>query len=158
MNVTMAEWRVVPSTLEVSNDGCVRIDGIEHNPSIGSCGYKVVHFNGKIVLLHRLIALTFIPNPDDKPFVDHINGDKLDNRVENLRWATREENNRNQKKPLKKSGLPRGVQKEGKRFRARIRHNGTNLGLGTYATVEEASAVYEAAAQELFGEFYREPI
>jgi hypothetical protein len=42
--------------------------------------------------LHRLIALTFIPNPEDKPQVDHIDGDSLNNKIENLRWCTNQEN------------------------------------------------------------------
>lgn len=43
--------------------------------------------------IHRLIAETFIPNPENKPTVDHINGNRKDNRIENLRWATYSEQN-----------------------------------------------------------------
>lgn len=49
----------------------------------------------KTIRVHRLVAQLFIPNPDNKTDVDHINHDKTDNRAENLRWVTKEENNRN---------------------------------------------------------------
>ena len=46
----------------------------------------------KLHSVHRLIAETFIPNPDNLPEVNHINEDKLDNRVDNLEWCTRQYN------------------------------------------------------------------
>lgn len=58
-------------------------------------GYCRVVINRKPFLVHRLVAETFIPNPDNKLFVDHINRVRDDNRVENLRWVTRSENQRN---------------------------------------------------------------
>ena len=47
--------------------------------------------------IHRLVAEHYIPNPDNKPCVDHWNGKRNDNRVENLRWATYSENGQNRR-------------------------------------------------------------
>ena len=62
-------------------------------------GYKKVDLckdgTKKTYLVHRLVALHYIPNPENKPQVDHINRDRSDNRIDNLRWVTRSENQQN---------------------------------------------------------------
>lgn len=67
-------------------------NGRKINPSLTQHGYLQIALNGKSMFHHRVIAMCFIPNPLNKPYVNHINGDKTDNRAENLEWCTASEN------------------------------------------------------------------
>lgn len=79
--------------VEVSNIGRIRrIDGKPVNVYITYDGYIRPNIGYTNTGLHRLIALTFIPNPENKETVNHIDGNKANNRVSNLEWATRKEN------------------------------------------------------------------
>lgn len=68
-------------------------------------GYETVHLtmNGKSSgkLVHRLLALTHIVNSNNKPDINHKNGRKLDNRIENIEWCTRSENSYHYHRELK---------------------------------------------------------
>lgn len=82
-------------------------------------GYLVVKINKKFYRVHRLIAETFLQNPEGKPVVDHINRNPSDNRLSNLRWATVSENTENSfrmdkrhKGSVRKKDDPAGYKRE----------------------------------------------
>ena len=87
---------------QVSNTGKVRNPNKVLTPNVGvKNGYVYVTLRKDKRLLHRIVAETFIPNPFNKPEVDHINGIRTDNNVCNLRWVTRTENNNNPRRCVK---------------------------------------------------------
>lgn len=83
----------------------INTDGIVYNITRGrlinsktdSDGYKIIHLGtmNQNLKIHRLVAEAFIPNPENKPTVDHIDRDRSNNNVNNLRWATHKEQSGN---------------------------------------------------------------
>lgn len=107
------------------------------------------------MLLHRAIMVRVIGCPiPDGMVTDHINGDTLDNRRDNLRLCTRTQNNYNRRTNTENATGFKGVSKRPSgRFRACIKIDGVNKNLGTYDTPEEANAVYVEAAKRIAGNF-----
>lgn len=95
-------WKIINSfeDYEISDMGEIKSlkNGMEKilKPQLAKRGYYIINLckNGGVYhkTIHRLVAQAFIPNPDNKPCIDHINGCRIDNRVCNLRWCTHKEN------------------------------------------------------------------
>ncbi len=145
----------------VSNLGNVRNDETNHILKGGknSRGYLHVSLykNGKKShrIIHQLVARAFIPNPENKPCVDHINGDKTNNCVDNLRYASNSENAMNQKKSKNNTSGVKGVSwhTRDNKWRAHIKIDGKNMHLGLFEDIEEAKKARIAAVDKMFREF-----
>lgn len=94
-------WKDIPfdSRYKVSNMGNVK-SFVYHderllNPVLHNTGYYFVRIKSKAYMVHRLVAMAFIPTKDTSLHVDHIDGNRLNNDVRNLRWCTQKENNNN---------------------------------------------------------------
>lgn len=83
------------------------------------------------------------------PIIDHINRDKTDNRLCNLRQATALLNAKNSRQPPAPSGLPAGVRRRGSGFWSEISHRRHQKRIGNFDTIEEASEAYENAREIL---------
>ena len=97
---------------------------------------------------YRANRLAWLLGHDEDPgdfTVDHIDGDRLNNRLNNLRLATTLNNLSNR--------VAKGFYPSGKKYRAVITHNGVYQNLGTFETPEEASAAYKSAKRHMCGEF-----
>lgn len=117
-------------------------------------GYKIIGLKngGKRVnfYVHRLVAMAFIPNPDNLPVVDHIDHDRSNNRVDNLQWMTQKDNVRRSVEQMSK---PRSVatSNTGHKYISKIANGKFRVaivGIGfyrTFATLEEAVAAKEEA-------------
>jgi hypothetical protein len=121
-------------------------------------GYWVVAFNKKTYKLHRIIFLIhhgYLPK-----FIDHIDGNPLNNRIENLREATLSQNAWNRKINTKTSSPIKGViwHKKSGKWMAKININGKRTHLGTFNYLEDAEKVVKKYREMLHGEFAKHDI
>ena len=123
-------------------------------------GYHRIQVLGKLYKTHRLAWLHYYGEWPEQD-VDHVNGVRSDNRIANLRSATKGQQSQNVASPDRKSGLPRGVSwcAKSKGYRAQIRCENKTHYLGIHPTPDAASAVYREASLRLHGEFsvFRRP-
>ena len=124
--------------------------------TVMSTGYIGVLIEGKRYLAHRIAwALHHGAWPDDQ--IDHINGDKTDNRISNLREATNAQNGKNYGFNRANTSGVKGVSwcKDTGKWRAVIRYEGASKSLGRYDTVEQAALVRKKAEDKYFGAWGR---
>jgi hypothetical protein len=119
-------------------------------------GYRNVFINGKYYCEHRLAWVLMHGEIPTGMTIDHINGDKADNRICNLRLATDCQNSYYRpRKSTNTSGFKGVYQRENGKYRATITVDKRKINLGTFETKEEAYAAYCEAARKLHGEFAR---
>lgn len=90
----MAPRKLTIDDYEITRDGKVINKHTGHTlaPQPNGKGYLRVSIGKKLMFIHRLVAEKYIPNPENKPQVNHKDGNKLNNCVDNLEWVTNQEN------------------------------------------------------------------
>ena len=156
-------WRSITGFVnyQVSNIGRVRetATGAILRPFNDGRYFKIVLYNDEamqIKYILRLVAQEFIDNPENKPYVDHIDKRKTNNCISNLRWAYPSENNMNtRKRSSNTSSIYKGVSwsKKKNRWEARIRKDKRNYHVGYFHDERDAARAYNRRAMELFGEY-----
>lgn len=122
--------------------------------SISTLGYRLLGIDYHRFYEHR-VAWFYVHKEWPPHTIDHIDGDRANNRLSNLRLATLTDNNRN--KPVRSTSQTgfKGVKRVGRRFRAQIDVNGRSIHLGYFASPEDAHCAYCKAADEMHGDFAR---
>jgi hypothetical protein len=156
-------WKVIDEydNYSVSTYGRVRNDKtnktLKHKTEKNGYHRVCLCVNGKkkSMYIHRIVAVAFIDNPLNKQCVDHINNDRKNNNISNLRYATNSENQMNKKKLSNNTSGVTGVNwhKGHKKWEAGIKIDKIKKHLGYFETIEEAKEARIKAVNELFKEF-----
>ena len=119
---------------------------------VNKSGYMVVSINSKTYRIQRVIWLYMFGRIPAGFYIDHINGNKLDHRICNLRLATNKQNQENRAAPQNSSSGYRGVgwHKGCQKWMARISHNKTRKTIGFFESKEEAWQAYKVEAAKLY--------
>lgn len=122
--------------------------------ALSDSGYVRIKIKDKSYQAHRL-AWLYVTGRTPAHQIDHIDGDRLNNRFSNLREANRRQNNYNSTSTPTVHSFPKGVSRAYKssKFRAQIKTGGRTRHLGTFDTEDDASEFYQLAAGMLHGEF-----
>ena len=155
------EWKLINGyeNYSISSYGRVRNDktGRILRASIDGHGYYKVGLckdnKKRTMRFHKLVADAFIDNPENKPCIDHINNDRLDNKVSNLRYVTHTENNQNKSMRKDNTSNVKGVSfdKNNNKWRAYIYIDGIKIHLGYFSNIEDAKKARIDRANEVFG-------
>ena len=157
-------WRSVDGFLnyQISNTGNVR------NANTGRILKTHEHRDGYVIVdlraddkrtsckIHRLVAKAFIVNPDNKAQVDHIDNDRQNNYVNNLRWATAQENRRNRRKaliPTTSKYIGVHWNKQHQKWCAQIRINKKCIHIGYFINPKDAARAYNKRVVGLATEY-----
>ena len=156
-------WKVIEEYDNYSVSTYGRVRNNKTNRILKHCtnteGYHMiclyVNSKKKHISIHRLVAIAFIDNPFNKKCVDHIDNDRKNNHISNLRWATNSENGMNMSKMKNNTSGVTGVMwnKRRKKWRAQITIDNIKKHLGYFETIEEAKEARIKAVNKLFKEF-----
>lgn len=122
--------------------------------SKSSTGYLVIQVNKKLYGAHRL-AWLYVHGSLPEEHIDHINCDKEDNRIDNLRTATHAENLWNRRHTVRSSTGVKGVFKNKRGYRAEIQANKRRYFVGYFSSVEDAMVAIENASSAIHGRYGR---
>lgn len=134
-------WRKRPVTRPEDRRWNTRYAGKEAFTTTTPKGYCKSKIDAVAIGAHNA-AWAYVHGQWPEVILDHINGDPADNRVKNLRLSDYLENARNQRAYRKRSGLPPGVNRNYRKFGARVSVGGVSHYLGSFVTPEEAHAAY----------------